>query len=99
MRPTSAGSNVAPRADPHGNNAAVTLVKLSPRPPTGPSVTRIAGTPWSGRAGVLQASWPAVSAARSLRSSSSSRDSYGPGLVVIVLPSGRGTVVRVDAHH
>ena len=78
MRPTSAGSNVAPSADPHGNSAAVTLVKLWPRAPTGPSVTRIAGTPWSGRAWVFQSSWPAVNAARSSRSSCVEQRLVGP---------------------
>src|SRR5205809_312205 len=45
IRLTSSGSQVAPSAVPHGNQAEVGPAQPFPRAPAGPSVTRIRGMP------------------------------------------------------
>src|SRR4051794_19535209 len=71
----SAGSQVAPRAEPHGTQAALILPAPSsadPRAPLGPSVTVTAGRPTRSTPGTVHMSAPHVSDAFS---SSDSRDS------------------------
>lgn len=50
---------VAPRAVPHGKQAAgMPLKKRVPRTPLGPSVTRMEGMEWAGRGWVCHMSMP-----------------------------------------
>jgi hypothetical protein len=63
IRSTSAGSNDAPCAAPHGKHADVGPPRNRvPRAPFGPSVTRSAGIPSRGTPAVCHRSTPATSA-------------------------------------